>query len=126
MANNEENALTDLESTSKLGSVEELRLRAWARVHYVPKSERSSSLHPVVLDEMRRKDRELGLTEMHGETPTISVSVILNDCSPIDEIAEEIEKLYRALNEAHIYGGGDGLTVGGWEFLVESHNLVEV
>ncbi len=42
--------------------VEEIRLRTWARQNYVPQNERSRGLHPVILDEMRRKDREQGET----------------------------------------------------------------
>ncbi|MCA9079933.1 MAG: hypothetical protein KDA58_05210 [Planctomycetaceae bacterium] len=38
--------------------VEEIRLRVWARQHYVPQEQRSD-LHPVILDEMRRRDEEL-------------------------------------------------------------------
>ena len=38
--------------------IEELRLRRWAREHYVPRDRRQSSWHPVVLDEMGKKDRE--------------------------------------------------------------------
>jgi hypothetical protein len=36
--------------------VEEFRLRAWARRNYVVARERQAFWHPVVLDEMRRKD----------------------------------------------------------------------
>jgi len=39
--------------------VKELRLRQWARQHYVPLAERSTSWHPVVLDEMTLRDAEL-------------------------------------------------------------------
>lgn len=39
--------------------VEEIRLRTWARKHYAPNRERDNNWHPVVLDEMNRKDREL-------------------------------------------------------------------
>ena len=39
--------------------IEELRLRRWARENYVPDGQRQRSWHPVVLDEMTRKDREL-------------------------------------------------------------------
>lgn len=39
--------------------VEEMKLRTWARVHYLPRSQRDSRLHPVILDEMSRKDTEL-------------------------------------------------------------------
>jgi hypothetical protein len=38
--------------------IEELRLRRWARENYVPREQRPSSLHPVVRDEMDRKDLE--------------------------------------------------------------------
>ena len=38
--------------------IEELRLRRWAREHYVPVERRQASWHPVVLDEMGRKDLE--------------------------------------------------------------------
>lgn len=38
--------------------VEEMRLRTWARVNYQPRDERGSGLHPIVLDEMSRKDTE--------------------------------------------------------------------
>lgn len=40
-------------------AVEEMRLRAWARRHYLPAAERNDGLHPIVLDEMSRKDREI-------------------------------------------------------------------
>ena len=38
--------------------IEELRMRCWAREHYVPRERRESSWHPVILDEMGRKDLE--------------------------------------------------------------------
>jgi hypothetical protein len=38
--------------------IEELRLRRWAREHYVPQERRESTWHPVIIDEMRRKDLE--------------------------------------------------------------------
>jgi hypothetical protein len=38
--------------------IEELKLRRWAREHYVPTDRRENSWHPLVLDEMRRKDLE--------------------------------------------------------------------
>lgn len=37
----------------------ELRLRQWARLNYVPESDRTDDWHPIVLDEMRRRDGEL-------------------------------------------------------------------
>jgi hypothetical protein len=38
--------------------IEELRLRRWARENYVPSGERDTAWHPIILDEMGRKDRE--------------------------------------------------------------------
>ena len=43
--------------------IEELRLRRWAREHYVPRDRRESSWHPVILDEMGRKDLETSEVE---------------------------------------------------------------
>jgi hypothetical protein len=45
---------------SELDLIEELRLRRWAREHYVPRSQRQHAWHPVVHDEMTKKDRERG------------------------------------------------------------------
>ena len=39
--------------------IEELRLRRWAREHYVPADERKRSWHPIILEEMLRKDEEV-------------------------------------------------------------------
>jgi hypothetical protein len=41
-----------------LDLIEEFRLRRWARENYVPGDKRDESWHPIVLDEMTRKDRE--------------------------------------------------------------------
>lgn len=41
-----------------LDPIEEMRLRTWARRHYAPSEQRDTTWHPVVLDEMHRKDRE--------------------------------------------------------------------
>jgi len=38
--------------------IEELRLRRWARENYVPSPERDTAWHPIILDEMTRKDGE--------------------------------------------------------------------
>ena len=43
----------------KIDFVRELRLRQWARQHFVPTESRKASWHPVVLDEMSLRDREL-------------------------------------------------------------------
>jgi hypothetical protein len=40
--------------------IEELRLRRWAREHYVPRGLRQLSWHPIVHEEMERKDLENG------------------------------------------------------------------
>jgi hypothetical protein len=39
--------------------IEELRLRRWAWENYVPVESRSRSWHPVILDEMARKDEDV-------------------------------------------------------------------
>jgi hypothetical protein len=41
--------------------VEEMRLRTWARKNYTPMEERDENWHPIVLDEMDRKDQESDL-----------------------------------------------------------------
>ena len=45
--------------TASIDLIRELRLRQWARTHYVPVGLRSHSWHPLVLAEMRRRDEEL-------------------------------------------------------------------
>jgi hypothetical protein len=44
---------------AEIDFIEELRLRRWARENYVPHSRRERSWHPVILDEMDRKDVEM-------------------------------------------------------------------
>jgi hypothetical protein len=39
--------------------IDELQLRHWARTNYVAADTRESDWHPIVLDEMRRRDEEL-------------------------------------------------------------------
>jgi hypothetical protein len=46
-------------SDSRIDILRELRLRLWARLHYVPRRERKETWHPIVLDEMRVRDREI-------------------------------------------------------------------
>ena len=48
--------------------IEELRLRRWAREHYVPPDRRESSWHPVIIDEMVRKENE------RNEVEAVSIS----------------------------------------------------
>ena len=45
--------------STNIDLIRELRLRQWARGHYVHLESRSRSWHPIVLDEMRRRDEEL-------------------------------------------------------------------
>lgn len=46
--------------------IEELRLRRWARENYVPSDERDASWHPIILEEMRRKDCEVSEAVLVG------------------------------------------------------------
>ncbi len=48
---------------TELDFIEEMRLRTWARVNYVPGEERDEEWHPVILDEMALKDGEAGELE---------------------------------------------------------------
>ena len=48
-----------------LDFIEELRLRRWARENFVPVEQRLPSWHPIVLDEMVRKDDEQGNRVAH-------------------------------------------------------------
>lgn len=43
----------------QIDAVEEMKLRAWARRNYQPAARRDASWHPIVLDEMQQKEREL-------------------------------------------------------------------
>lgn len=51
-------AVAMLEDAVDIDPIEEMRLRTWARQHYAPNDERDRDWHPVILDEMRRKDGE--------------------------------------------------------------------
>lgn len=53
-------AMLDQMSTFDVDPVEEMRMRTWARRHYTPAQDRDENWHPVVLDEMVRKDQERG------------------------------------------------------------------
>lgn len=44
--------------SAELDFIEELRLRRWARENYVPRERRKASWHPVVHEEMDRKEEE--------------------------------------------------------------------
>lgn len=49
-----------LRGNCSLDIVEELRVRQWARRHWVPASLRDRRWHPVILEEMLQRDQELG------------------------------------------------------------------
>ncbi len=46
--------------------IEELRMRRWARENYVPVGERDRAWHPIILEEMRRKDGEVSEAVLVG------------------------------------------------------------
>jgi hypothetical protein len=46
---------------AELDFIEELRLRRWARENYVPHGERKHTWHPVIREEMEKKDTETGV-----------------------------------------------------------------
>jgi len=46
------------EETSDVDPIDEMRLRTWARKNYAPASKRPADWHPIILDEMGKKDRE--------------------------------------------------------------------
>ena len=50
-------------SVAEVDFIEELRLRRWARENYVPAVERESDWHPIILEEMSRKDQESGASD---------------------------------------------------------------
>jgi hypothetical protein len=51
----------EMDAGADVDPVEEMRLRTWARKNYAPAEERDENWHPIVLDEMDRKDRETSL-----------------------------------------------------------------
>ena len=48
----------DVEASS-LDMIAELKYRCWARENFVSADQRDPAWHPIVLDEMQRKDAEL-------------------------------------------------------------------
>jgi hypothetical protein len=54
-----------------LDFIEELRLRRWARENYVPRGERKHTWHPVIREEMEKKDTEAG---SHAAVPAYAWS----------------------------------------------------
>lgn len=51
---------------SDVDFIEELRLRRWARENYVPTGQRDTAWHPIILDEMDRKDSEVQVAVLAG------------------------------------------------------------
>ncbi len=43
---------------NEIDFIEELKLRRWARENYVPHTQRNETWHPIIHDEMGRKDHE--------------------------------------------------------------------
>ena len=64
-------------SVGPVDVVEELRLRRWARENYVPAVERDGLWHPIILEEMCRKDRDLANTQdlRRGMAPLMPAGV---------------------------------------------------
>lgn len=47
-----------IDTTGLVDVIEEVRLRTWARLNYHAPEERNRKWHPIILDEMRRRDTE--------------------------------------------------------------------
>ncbi len=73
--------------------VEELRLRRWARENYCYPEARMASWHPVIHDEMRRRDADSELVDQASvlvdkdESPSPTDSTILTDIPELDGIS---------------------------------------
>ena len=50
-----------LDTTGLVDVVEESRLRTWARLNYASPKERHENWHPIILEEMERRDVELAV-----------------------------------------------------------------
>jgi len=71
----------------------ELRMRRWARLHYVSSDQRKETWNPIVLDEMRRKDQEM--LEAEDNSMKARVSSMYVPLAPgvrrrLDEAHEEV------------------------------------
>jgi hypothetical protein len=51
--------MESIQTVADIDVIEELKLRRWARENYVSAERRERAWHPVVLDEMSKKDRDL-------------------------------------------------------------------
>jgi hypothetical protein len=61
-----------ISALAEVDFIEELRLRRWARENYVPDAERKRGWHPIILEEMRRKDEEASYDD--EPSPAFAVS----------------------------------------------------
>jgi len=61
------------DSDTTIDFVRELRLRQWARLHFVAVDARKATWHPVVLDEMRLRDLELAFGTSASATVPVEV-----------------------------------------------------
>jgi hypothetical protein len=61
--------------------VEELRLRRWAREHYVATGARDATWHTIILDEMRRRDDELAAADAYADV-TQRIVPLVPDLAP--------------------------------------------
>ena len=59
-----------MNTTLDVDFIEELRMRRWARENYVPTNARNRGWHPIVLEEMSRKDQE-----EHADEPSPSIAL---------------------------------------------------
>lgn len=65
--------MTNQADDKPINILTELRMRMWARKNFVPIQERpDKGWHPVVLDEMRRRDDELEMQQLMGMVITSS------------------------------------------------------
>ena len=55
--------------------VRELRLRQWARQHYVPVEQRQAEWHHIVLQEMQLRDQEIGAVPASEVAPAIEAAL---------------------------------------------------
>lgn len=64
--------------------VEEIRLRSWARQHYTQPENRSDAWHPIVLEEMQSRDRELQTETVDDTTAIAFVPLVPTDQHRVD------------------------------------------
>lgn len=90
-------------TSEPLDLTEELRLRRWARENYVPPAERDSSWHPVILDEMVRRDFE-GNVGVEAEVPSEDEDIADDSTITID-VEKSWGELFVPIAELHCLHG---------------------